>query len=55
MEIIEYLRGENKGAIMSDIYEGKIIYTAVTATSSKDFKSLKSAEKFMQKFGYVVK
>lgn len=54
MQIIkEFLKsGENKGAILADSYEGKMIYTAVTATISKDYKTLKGAEKLMKKYGY---
>jgi hypothetical protein len=53
MIIINYTRGtENKGAILIDDAYNNPIYTAVTQTSSKDFKSLKNAEKYMDKFKY---
>lgn len=47
--IIEYKRGGNNGSII----EGTNGYfTAVTATTSKDYKTIKGAEKFMAKMGY---
>lgn len=51
MEIIDYIRGINKGGIIAD-YENKL-FTAVTAASSKEFKRLNSAERYMRKFGYT--
>jgi hypothetical protein len=45
----DYKKGGNKGCIMESM-EG--IFTAVTATKSKDFKTLKGAEKFMAKNEY---
>ena len=53
MTIIDYIKGSaNKGSII--IHDPKS-YTAVTLASSKNFKSLKGAEKYMTKFGYVKK
>jgi hypothetical protein len=46
----DYIKGGNKGSIMESL-EG--IFTAVTAVKSKDFKTLKGAEKFMAKEGYT--
>lgn len=46
----DYIKGGNKGCIMES-NEG--IFTAVTAVKSKDFKTLKGAEKFMVKNEYV--
>jgi hypothetical protein len=46
----DYIKGGNKGCIMES-NEG--LFTAVTATKSKDFKTLKGAEKFMAKNEYV--
>jgi hypothetical protein len=51
MLIIDYIKGSaNKGAII--IHDSKT-HTAVTLASSKNFKSLKGAEKYMTKFGYI--
>jgi hypothetical protein len=47
--VIEFVKGGNEGAIM-EMLEGT--FTAVTAVKSKDFKTLKGAEKFMAKEGY---
>jgi hypothetical protein len=47
---IDYFKGGNKGCIMES-NEG--IFTAVTATKSKDFKTFKGAAKFMEKNEYV--
>lgn len=53
MIIIDYIKGSaNKGAII--IHDSKT-HTAVTLASSKNFKSLKGAEKYMTKFGYIKK
>lgn len=46
----DYIKGGNKGCIMES-NEG--LFTAVTAVKSKDFKTLKGAEKFMEKNGYT--
>jgi len=53
MKQIDYVKGKyNKGAILENGYSDSITYIAVTAASSKDFKSLKGAEKYMTKFEY---
>jgi hypothetical protein len=44
-----FAKGGNEGCIMES-NEG--VFTAVTAVKSKDFKTLKGAEKFMAKEGY---
>ena len=44
----------NKGAMIKNINGEEIAFIAVTAVSSKEYKSLKGAEKCMTKFGYVV-
>ena len=52
MEQIDYVRGNYlKGGIIPN---GDKTFTAVTGASSKDFKTLKGAQKYMAKFGYVV-
>lgn len=49
----DYIKGkENKGSIMENTYAGEVSYIAVTISSSKTFKSVKGAEKYMSKFGY---
>ncbi len=48
----EYIKGGNKASIAENIHLGKTIYITVTASSSKIFKSLMDAEKFMIKFQY---
>ncbi|WP_026881446.1 hypothetical protein [Clostridium akagii] len=48
----EYIKGGNKASITENIHLGKIIYIAITASSSKIFKSLKGAEKYMIRFEY---
>ena len=47
---IDYKKGGNKGCIIES-NEG--LFTAVTAVKSKDFKTLKGAQKFMEKNGYI--
>jgi hypothetical protein len=49
----DYKKGGNKGAIMEVEYAGVTTFTAVTATTSKDYKSLKGAKAFMAKQGYT--
>ena len=49
MEIIDYRRGENKGGILVN---GKDQYIAVTEATSKKFKSLRGAQKFLESYGY---
>jgi hypothetical protein len=48
----EYIKGGNKASIAESIHTGDPIYIAITASSSKTFKSLNSAENFMSKFKY---
>ena len=50
----EYVKGGNKGSIAENIREGYTTYIAVTSTSSKTFKSLKGAERFMTKLEYKI-
>ena len=51
MEIIKhYERSGNKGTI-AKLYNDNT-FTATTATQTKDFKTLKGAEKFMTKYEY---
>ena len=47
--IIDYKRvnSELTGAIMVNEYNGNLSYIAVTASSSKTFKSMKGAEKYI--------
>ena len=53
MIILDYVKGkENKGALMINDSYNPPIYTGVTMVSSKDFKTIKGAEKYMGKFGY---
>lgn len=53
--IIDYKKanGEETGAIAVNEYNGNLSYIAVTASSSKTFKSMKGAEKYMAKFNYI--
>jgi hypothetical protein len=53
--IINYKRGTNKGGIFDNECEGSITWTACTATTSKTFKTLAGAERFMKKYGYEPK
>ncbi len=48
-KIIDYNYGEDKGAI---IVNDEHSYIAVTVATSKTFRSLKGAEKYMSKFDY---
>lgn len=48
----EYIKGGNRGSIAENMHPGETIYIAVMASSSKTFKSLNVAEKFMNKFKY---
>lgn len=47
--LIEYQKGGNKGSIME---ETNGLWTAVTAVASKSYKTLKGAQKFMDRMGY---
>lgn len=47
--IIDYQRGEDKGAILIN---GEHSFIAVTIATSKTFKSFKGAEKYMDKYNY---
>lgn len=49
MEIINYKNGSANGGI---IINGKDQYIAVTEYSSKKFKSLRGAQKFLESYGY---
>ena len=49
--IKNYTRGLSKGTI-SKLYSDSKIFTVTTEAHTKDFKSLKSAEKFISKYGY---
>lgn len=53
--IIDYKKanGEEAGSIAVNEYNGNLSYIAVTASSSKTFKSMKGAEKYMAEFNYV--
>lgn len=53
--IIDYkkVNSELTGTIMVNEYNGNLSYIAVTASSSKTFKSMKGAEKYMAKFNYA--
>ena len=52
MTTIDYERGTSKGGITINNYAGVTTYIAVTIATSKTFKSLKGAEKFMTDRGY---
>lgn len=49
MRIIDYRRGADKGGILVN---GKDQYIAVTEATSKKFKSLRGAQKFLESYGY---
>lgn len=49
MEIIDYKRGNDEGGILVN---GKDQYIAVTVSTSKKFKSLRGAQKFLESYGY---
>lgn len=49
MKIIDYKRGNDEGGILIN---GKDQYIAVTASTSKKFKSLRGAQKFLESYGY---
>lgn len=49
MEIINYKRGNDEGGILVN---GKDQYIAVTVSTSKKFKSLRGAQKFLESYGY---
>lgn len=53
--IIDYKKAnsESTGSIIVNKYGGNLSYIAVTASSSKTFKSMKGAEKYMAEFNYV--
>lgn len=52
--IIDYKKesSELTGSIIVNEYAGKTTYIAVTASASKLYKTLKGAEKFMNKYNY---
>lgn len=50
--VSEYIKGGTRASIAETIRAGKTIYIAVTSSSSKIFKSLNIAERFMLKFKY---
>ena len=56
MTIKEYRKNGNpngnKGAVARNEYGGQVEYIAVTATTSKSFKTEKGARKFMERMGY---
>lgn len=49
MKIIDYKRGNDEGGILIN---GKDQYIAVTMSTSKKFKSLRGAQKFLESYGY---
>lgn len=49
MKIIDYKRGNDEGGILVN---GKDQYIAVTVSTSKKFKSLRGAQKFLESYGY---
>lgn len=49
MKIIDYKRGNDEGGILVN---GKDQYIAFTASTSKKFKSLRGAQKFLESYGY---
>lgn len=49
MKIIDYKRGNDEGGILIN---GKDQYIAVTVSTSKKFKSLRGAQKFLESYGY---
>lgn len=53
--IIDYkkVNSEETGSIIVNEHNGNISYIAVTISSSKIFKSMKGAEKYMAEFNYV--
>ena len=50
--IVMYSKGGNEGSIFDNGTGKNLYYIAVTAAKSKDFKTLKGAERFMEKMGY---
>ena len=56
MKQIDFIKGKtSKGAIIQNgSVATTITYIAVTMASSKTFKTLKGAEKYMAKFEYMV-
>ena len=50
--VIYYSKGSNKGSIGKNEYAGKVTYIAVTEASSKSFKTLSGAKKYMEQMGY---
>ena len=50
---IEYIKGDNTGAITDVSYADKKEYLAVTASSKKIFKTFKGAQQWMTQEGYV--
>jgi len=54
MKQTDYIKGKsNKGGIIQNLYAGQISYIAVTVATSKTFKSLKGAERYMAKLDYI--
>lgn len=49
--MIDYRRNENSGGIHNLTDDG--YFTAFTEVQSKKFKTLKGAQKFMEKWGYI--
>lgn len=49
MKIIDYKRGNDEGG---SLINGKDQYIAVTVSTSKKFKSLRGAQKFLESYGY---
>ena len=49
MKIIDYKRGNDEGGILIN---GKDQYIAVTVSTSKKYKSLRGAQKFLESYGY---
>ncbi len=49
MKTIDYKRGNDEGGILIN---GKGQYIAVTVSTSKKFKSLRGAQKFLESYGY---
>lgn len=50
--VIYYSKGSNKGSIGKNEYAGEVTYIAVTEVSSKSFKTLSGAKKYMEQMGY---
>jgi hypothetical protein len=50
--LVKYVKGGNEGAIFDNGKGGNLTYIAVTAAKSKDFKTIKGAERFIETMGY---